>query len=504
MKRGVLAFLGLGNAPEHWARVVAAHTQGFGDVRRACNWIEAFTATELRLREGPLFGSSLAALTATIPSSSADVPGDARPRYAAPAPSAQPSWADQGAATGPSVSPSVTPAMGRSAAPNELGPQASPTAMAVGEFPQQASGDLLRRLAGDLAALPDQGPSPRFAFRPSGLRQPGTPSRNSPAPYRGADGEPASRRAWESELAARVWRALQDAASPAYAEARPYQDSAPPPLEHRDTRPWSTTAPPGEGGALASPTTASELRREAIFASVPAAGPPVPAELLARLAGLSGPDGRKMRQDGHGAETSPMATAVRSEEGSAASDGAIGTRAGEALGALAPGTAGGGASKGWGRSALPPAEASRPTMAPPSTRMGPVRDSSDVRPGSLEWPPTWARAGSSIADALPSPDERALAQVPAQGSLLGSPQEVDGQRSQAAEPLAGAAAESRGSPAHGLAPLPPIGPSAAPAAAVTARQEMPSGALPEDDLEVLAAKIKRILDEEARRYGIDV
>jgi hypothetical protein len=39
---------------------------------------------------------------------------------------------------------------------------------------------------------------------------------------------------------------------------------------------------------------------------------------------------------------------------------------------------------------------------------------------------------------------------------------------------------------------------------VTARQEMPSGALPEDDLEVLAAKIKRILDEEARRYGIDV
>ena len=32
----------------------------------------------------------------------------------------------------------------------------------------------------------------------------------------------------------------------------------------------------------------------------------------------------------------------------------------------------------------------------------------------------------------------------------------------------------------------------------------PEAAAPEDDLGVLAAKIKRILDEEARRYGIDV
>jgi hypothetical protein len=44
-----------------------------------------------------------------------------------------------------------------------------------------------------------------------------------------------------------------------------------------------------------------------------------------------------------------------------------------------------------------------------------------------------------------------------------------------------------------------------PVAAATARQgARAEAAIAEDDLSVLAARIKRILDEEARRHGIDV
>ena len=44
----------------------------------------------------------------------------------------------------------------------------------------------------------------------------------------------------------------------------------------------------------------------------------------------------------------------------------------------------------------------------------------------------------------------------------------------------------------------------APIAAATARQSALSNLLSDDDLSGLAANIKRILDAEARRYGIDV
>ena len=58
--------------------------------------------------------------------------------------------------------------------------------------------------------------------------------------------------------------------------------------------------------------------------------------------------------------------------------------------------------------------------------------------------------------------------------------------------------------------LPPLLPSQTvglptpPVAATIARQGAWVEASAEDDLDVLAAQIKRILDEEARRHGIDV
>lgn len=55
-----------------------------------------------------------------------------------------------------------------------------------------------------------------------------------------------------------------------------------------------------------------------------------------------------------------------------------------------------------------------------------------------------------------------------------------------------------------LIPAPTVDPPTLPFAAIAAQQGAGAEALADEDLEALAAKIKRILDEEARRHGIDV
>ncbi|HEV3469725.1 MAG TPA: hypothetical protein VG148_10420 [Pyrinomonadaceae bacterium] len=446
MSARALNALAAGRAPACWRRETAREAARPGALRRACAWV-AESAPPVRLRAEPLFGSCLSSFAS----------GDGR---AADPPQAVPC--------------SPRPA---GATPDDPPQRPAPFSCAHGdakpappELPERADRELLCRLAGEETRPADSAkstrresevchPEPRprarraaapecgaSGPRPSPPPEPPRPARDVRPQSRPADLCDATRSAsaqsrWRDELSGRTRRVLARAGSPPAA------------ADAREEKPFDGLwAQPVAAGPEAPPGLLSNL-----------VNPPRSTEPAARDERV--PAGR--RKPVNPADSEPPARRTRpplTQEGAglASSERFAAPGVGSANGAPAPrrhshASAAAGAARAPAQADGPP-HGHRRAVTPEGEYLGPLRGVLDTQAADDDAEGLWARGGDPPALA---------AQLP---------------------PLIPAPA---GWPAPGVA-------------SAAARQGARDEAAADEDLEALAAKIRRILEEDARRHGIDV
>ncbi len=434
-----------GRAPACWQRNLARSTARLDALRRACTWLEAPVAVRIRLRDEPLLGHCLAALTGQAARPAEPQPETSRPRRFR---SARPEHATK-------RQRSMAPGRNWGAIASQSGdlkkpvtakppPQASDKqpsrrrAPAPLQLELETNRALLNRLAGEtvLAADPNR---PRRQ-RP---REPLAPkARVSPSTSQ----ESAARQDWLRDLARRAERSLR-------------QDGLDP-----GPMPWRVSGRQLEPGLI--PSLADQW-------AVSLKGRSASAALLAHLANL--PVGLR-NSSGH--ETQPW------------------TASSHAPGARSPGQA-----------VMPGAEAARPWTASPHIP-------GDRSPGQAVTPGVGAGQPRAVPDHFPVSRslERSLTPAGGQdlaGSGLTGGATVGGSRTENAgvEP----APTARIAPPRVRPSLPPLltpqlanEPPLTMATATVRQEARQETTAAGEDLNLLADRIKRILDEEARRHGINV
>lgn len=297
-------------------------------------------------------------------------------------------------------------------------------------------------------------------------RRPPRRTRQSPVPSDTRRPPPSSvtRRDWQDELVGRAERVLARAGLP--------------PAE-----------PAARGGR----------RLHEAWASAVAGGTAAPLELLRRLAsttrtgslsggGESAPAPSSERGQGAPGRATDLAPASRRATGDAAD---VSEASDDSAGAIRAGTGADGF---------------------PRDGRGRARRAAADGPAEFGWPSAIDEAGDEPAydsaqtrGRRASPDARAHASDDYLGSLPGGNLYARDESADASEvwarQLAPPALATHLPP---LIPPPRVGMPAAAVASAKARQGAHDEATADEDLEVLAAKIERILDEDARRHGIDV
>lgn len=426
-----------GQGPAGWEREMARRTTRLDGLRRACAWGEQMVAVRPRLRDEPLLGHWLEALTARVARPTEPRPEEPPSRGYQPARPQPALGLEQGAFADekrvaaplwPVPSPGLLDEKGRPQAPG-----ARPTSRPAPDPAQleaRASRSLLSRLAGGTAQTPG---APQTRGRPGK-----GPARPKSAAVLTASQDSSALHRWLDDVARRVERSLlrPPPTTPLAPGATPSTWSIPP----DSARGWARSAhdrPPFRGEVPSLPEQWAKRLD----------GQPAPANLLARLSGLP-------QAGGHSSGRASQPARTRSPELSAPVP-ARGERSWQIEEGRAPVDL-------WGRLAsagdgghigrhLPPGSASRRTH---ERGAGDSRGEGvdEVAASARVAPP---RVAPSLAPLLPS-------------------QRVE-------------------------MPSPPI------ATAIVRQGARQEESLPaEDDLSELAAKVKRILDEEARRHGIDV
>ncbi|MDO3379170.1 hypothetical protein [Geoalkalibacter halelectricus] len=192
---GLRRTLAGGRAAGCWRRRVATRLAPLGQWRRGCTWVEEFARVRPRLRQTPLWGEALC-LLAAAPEKSPQKVGDPSPVSRRPSAFAAPPAAKRSPAHDRRPTPGPEPAARKSQpsqpSPANQGPQ---TCAALKNLAPQAPADLLRKLVGpaDQGAAParrDMSPFSPRAAKP--LDQPCAP-RVRPRPLESPPAEPRQR-----------------------------------------------------------------------------------------------------------------------------------------------------------------------------------------------------------------------------------------------------------------------------------------------------------------------
>lgn len=407
-----------GRAPTWWERTMVHRTAWLNGLRRDCAWIETLSAMRVRLRDGPLLGSGLAALTAQGPR-----PGEPLPQVAQPGRAPGP--------THPRVREPAQPSPPRSpgeARPADQMPGKAPSRRSALPPLQQeptASHAALARLAG--GAVPDVERSSAFHQQAGETLEPGT----SASPQ--ISQEAGDHRDWLHQVAQRVTHSLR-------------QDGP-------DRSPGRASLDPPEAGE--GPPVAELWAK-------PLDGLPASADLLTRLAGA------------------PVADADR--PGREASRWEVGRPAASSDWLARPAGVPGADNDGSAYKAPIEPLSGRAPVIPPRNQLTTQTTKDHYLWQTGELAPT---EGTPAAAIPPSTSRR---------------EDIGG----------GLASPTRIAPPKAASLLPPLLPpqvASGPPSPVTAaivQQDGRQEEATEEDLSALAAKVKRILDEEARRHGIDV
>jgi hypothetical protein len=443
-----------GQAPVLWQRDLGRATARLEALRRASAWLTTLAAVRPRLQDDPLLGRRLAELTNRVAQPTGSRPETDRIRRPRPA------WSERPPARGPSIPPEdkASPAPSQSGIPKASAATARQSSQAPGEQPSrrwalpplrleaQASRAFLGPLAGEAASA--TGPD-RFRDRQTrGLPQPRT--RVSPPVAH----DRAAQRNWLRGLARRVERSLL--------QNGPYL--------HLRSQPASPEQPElARGPSLTDPWAA------------PLGGQPASADLLARLAGTSVSDSYGSGRTAQPQQASHRPSLRRSTE--------------------RPFAAAAGETQPWSRTGLAPSD---DLVQWPGASV-PVGDSHGFgradQPQAASQQPSFSRSVqqsiAAAAGATPTEDTP--------GDVLATEASAKKRDGGGFAPPAGIAPPRMG------ASLPPLlapqsvhEPPPTIATDAIRRGGRQEAAMAEDDLSMLAAKIKRILEEEARRYGIDV
>jgi hypothetical protein len=432
-----------GRAVAWWQHEVVRSTGRLDRLRWARAWADALSDVRPRLREGPLLGPSLAALT-TLSGGSSEPQMEAiqpqqhwatrperpralkRDREAAPADS-------QAATTAQSSPLKARRATERAAQVPGERPSPHPVP-APFRLEPTAGHAMLSRLAGEMDSDEDQNHAPNQPSRT--MREPGSSTSSSISQRVGGKRAGRSPRANRSDTDLERQRASPSVSR----EARDWLDwlgdlarRAARALHQNgaDRLPWR--AWPNSPGSVKAPSLAAPW-------ATPLDGPPAPAGLLARLIGASAANA-----GGSGGETQRSSVTWPSQSPPA--------------------------SRQTGERSAPSHRWARPTDVPGAD------DDSTNREEQIEllsWPTVYTGPRGQIA--APTADDVYPFAPPTAASSL--------------PPLF----------SQQLAERPPF-PVAAAIVRQDARQE---GTAAEEDLSALATRIKRILDEQARRHGIDV
>jgi hypothetical protein len=432
-----------GRAVAWWQREVVPSAARLAGLRRACAWADALSDVRPRLREGPLLGPSLAALTALSGGSSEPQTEAIQPQQRWATRPERPRALKRDREAAPADSQAATPAQ---SSPSKARRTTERAAQVPGERPSPhpvpapfeleptASRATLSHLAGETASgegrshisnqrsrttrAPRSDVSSSVSQRARGKQA----GRSASVDRSGADPAPryapasvsraaSDRQGWLSDLSERAARALR--------------------------RNWADRL---SGYSRSDSPVSVEVTSPAAPWATPLDGPPAPAGLLARLIGASAANA-----GGSGGETQRPSITWPSQ--------------------------GPPASRQTGERSAPSHRWARPTDVPGAD------DDSTSREEQIElvsWPTAYAGPRGQLA-APTADDVYPFAPPTAASSLL---------------PLF----------SQQMAERPPF-----PAAAAIVRQDTrQEGAAAEEDLGALAARIKRILDEEARRHGIDV
>ena len=593
--RPVSLVLAGGQAPAYWQRELARSTARLDVLRQACAWVEALAAVRLSLREEPLLGRYLAALTDQVarqtgsnlesirpqpPRSTWPERPPERDREMAPMGdrSAAPPWPTPltGLGTAKRAAPVPAALLLRHAASDpslqlELPPRRHATVPI--QLEPQAGRALLSRLTDEIVFA--EGPS-RTVRRP--IVETAKPKGSAPS---SVPRDPASHQDWLRALGRRAGRSLrQDGLDvlglvrrrtpgpPEFSEALSLADQWAIPLNRH-----SSSANPLARLAAAPVRYSNRSDREAEPTAAPRHTPGTwPSDVPAAPASRGAPpwpmDGRSDPLDPRVRSTGAPG-ADKDGSGRGAQPGAAHQRTSATWSPDLPGTSSVEDAPPWptGRLAVPSDLLGRLAGVPEADKDAfgrgvqpgaapqrpPAIQSPDLpdAPGAEDAPPWSAGRLTAPSDLLgrlagaPEADKDAFGRgvqrgaahqrtsatrSPAWPGSLG-PEDAQPGPTRASAPTEGAAAvalpatASRTGDVTGepesrarivppvVAPsLPPLLPSqgvsmpSPPVAAAIVRQgarreETPAA---EDDLNMLAAKIKRILDEEARRHGIDV
>lgn len=435
-----------GQAPACWRREVARRTARRDDVERGCSWIEALTRVRPRLRDKPLLGECLAALTGE-PSRPVEPQPEERPsRRFQPVWSQPQAGVDRGRVSSgapPEADPLSMAAHARPAQRGSAETPIRPKLLAPMQLEPRAHRTLLRRLAGEPPAAErprsskGEGSGQRLRRR-SVISDRGTASRpvDKPEtpPLVSIDDE--AQTAWLYDLAQRAGCSMHDTERGSHRthRARRHEQDVP-------EKPSRTQLGRGTSSALAQQ-----------WSTPLPSGSRVSRGLLAHLAGRPGrhrrpPDtqpeaARRHTPDG---QSPGLAAAADASGGYSQTPGGPATSSPDPWSRLA----GKAVQEGGSSREVKPANARDGAFTPDT-------DATDIGDG----------VKSSAGIAPPTVVSSLPALLPSQRVGVPSP------------PVASAVSE-RG-----------------------ARQEEVAQA--GDDLAELAAKVKRILDEQARRHGIDV
>jgi len=441
-------------APVCWQRELARAAARLDALRRACVWIDEVVAVYPRLRDEPLLGNCLAVLAAEVARPAVVEPEVARRARARPTASVASAAREQRSASNRSR-PTRRSGFGPSAdrltvhpripyRPGESRPHNA--GLDLTGVPRQAGLALLRRLVGEQALSHQVDPPLGNPVMSPGVGR----------PHRSLDRPQAKARRNTPSLQPMNFR---EQSSEPLTETRRRPRAQPRSRAHEPTasRAWRIDLARRAVHAFhhtnLSPLTPGE-QGEALLSrqwSAPIAGPLAPQDLLIRLAGLAQ----------HGGIAPP-------------------------------------------RSLDPVASHPTPDVRPQSSPTAGHRSDGAI------WPaPSGSKHREPLLPLEAGDDYRAL-----EGAQHGlTPGHTDGSGN-----IGPSMPESVFWPADRVAPptiipsLPPLIPPqvvngpAPPVATTTARQgaRQEEATAADDNLDVLAAKIKRILDEEARRHGIDV
>jgi hypothetical protein len=486
------ACLSGGRSPLRWRRDLSRAVELLTRISRACEWLEELRAVQLRLCGQPRWGSCLEILTEFITLPLEEAAAERRPRRAS---------FNQPQPTAPS---GRTSAMNNASAVRSQHPDIPSSPLrkrpqpAFTQLQPQADRLLLSRLAGHSDFTRDVSERPPFSIEARAPRS---------IPPLASMREPAAHNDWLDGVARRAERALRPDLLTRTCAPRP----APLDVQETHERPplvahWPEPASSPSDSVDFQHRTPGSNEREPLSAdshnsverpglatqwSNPIDGPSLPAELLARLAGLAESIESGPRHDA-GRETAqqPGASSGRTPSGSSTS-----TRQRGHWQTEAPAHP----HRSVDRADAFVSEADDLIREPSqgSSRSRPSDRVSAISPSGSTRFSTTHQTGASQP-----PDRELAATTP--------PTWLDTSR-----PIGSGDGESP-SPARiappavapGLAPLlPPAGPAAtiAPlASAIARRGARAEEAASEEDLTRLAIGIKRILDEQARRHGIDV